>query len=306
MEAYDLLAEGLERQGKPEKAQQVLKKAIEHSPNALLRQKHLAELAGSNQDIETAAEAWRQTVSLGTHSIHDNSKHYLTLSQTLCDLNEGGNNKGSAYAQEALSVLRQMEERFSNEPAIKVRSHIVQCRLLHCMGYENDANSLLKSLQPEIDNKPGDNASTSLDYAKTLFQLGHTDDAKHFLAQIAEQFSDNPGVLQKIENLLDEPVGYRQKIQARKLNRDGIKAFESGDLKGAVNAFVEALNIVPDHAALNLNLVQILMKEHQADPAKKSIPEQCQSYLDRLSTLPEQHRQYQRYQVLQRKLKGLL
>src|SRR5699024_7328832 len=88
MEAYDLLAEGLERQGKATQAQEVLEKAVEHSPNALLRQRHLAELAGSNQDMDTASEAWRRTLDLGTHSIHDSSQHYLALSQTLSDLGE--------------------------------------------------------------------------------------------------------------------------------------------------------------------------------------------------------------------------
>ena len=102
MEAYDLLAEGLQKQGRSAQAQQVLEKAAEHSPNALLRQKHLAELAGANQDIDTASQAWRQTVSLGTYSIHDNAEHYLSLAQSLSDLSEGDlDEEGAARSSEA-------------------------------------------------------------------------------------------------------------------------------------------------------------------------------------------------------------
>jgi len=307
MEAYDLLAEGLEQQGKPTQAQDILEKAIKHSPNALLRQRHLAELAGSNQDMDVASGAWRRTVALSTHSIHDSSKHYLALSQTLSDLSEGEpGEESTAYAEEALQTLQRMERRFTEEPDIGIQSRIVQCRILHAQGKKEDTANLLDGIRAELEGKHGDDASISLDYAKTLFRLEHSDDAKRLLAQLAEKYSDHSEILRQIENLLDEPVGFRQKLQARSLNREGIQAFESGDLESAVDAFSKALNIVPDHAALNLNLVQVLMKKYQLDPTKKQLPEQCKSHLDRLSGLPEQHRQYQRYQALQRKLKELL
>ncbi|WP_228289966.1 tetratricopeptide repeat protein [Marinobacter salsuginis] len=149
-------------------------------------------------------------------------------------------------------------------------------------------------------------ARTGLDYAKTLFRLGHESDAKQLLAEMSERFSNDPETLQKIESLLDEPVGFRQKIKARSLNRDGIKAFESGNLQEAAETFSKALEIVPDHAALNLNLVQVLMKEHDNNPTSTELLKRCQSCLDRLSGLPEQHRQHRRYIALKRKLKGLM
>jgi len=122
---------------------------------------------------------------------------------------------------------------------------------------------------------------------------------------MSERFSDNPDILQKIESLLDEPVGFRQKIKARTLNRDGIRSFESGNLQEAAEIFSKALEIVPDHASLNLNLVQVLMKEYGNNP-DSDLLRRCQSCLARLTGLPEQHRQHRRYIALQRKLKGLM
>lgn len=306
MEAYDLLAESLQRQGKVTQAQTVLEQASEHSPNALVRQKHLAELAEANQDLETAAKAWRRTVALGTYSIHDSADHYLALGQSLADLSEGDDEpSGAERASEAMAVLNTMEKRFSSQADIGLRSRIVQCRVHAGQGDQPAAENLLNTIRADIDDATLE-ATTCLDYAKTLFRLGHSQEAKTVLARLAERCAHDAEVLQRIESLLDEPVGFRQKLQARALNRDGIKAFEAGDLTAAADAFARALAVVPDHAALNLNLVQVLMKEYETASTNQDLLRQCEECLDRLQELPEQHRQHRRYTALRRKLEGLM
>ena len=306
MEAYDLLAEALEKQGRPPQAQQILEKAAEHSPNALLRHKHLAVLASSNQDMPTASKAWRQTVSLGTYSIHDNSEHYLALGQSLSDLSEGdSSNEGTAHADEALTILRRMEKRFAGQENIKLRSRIVQSRVHAGQDRMNEAQNALDSVADELDPDlmPPE---ACLDYAKTLFRLGREADAKGLLNALALRCSDNPPLLQKIESLLDEPVGFRQKLQARSLNREGIKAFEAGNLEEAVTTFNRALDIVPSHASLNLNLVQVLMKQYQGTAGDRELLKRCEKCLEKLADLPEQHRQHRRLISLRKKLEGMM
>jgi tetratricopeptide (TPR) repeat protein len=306
MEAYDLLAEALEKQGRPTQAQQILEKAAEHSPNALLRHKHLAVLASSNQDMPTASKAWRQTVSLGTYSIHDNSEHYLALGQSLSDLSEGdSSNEGTAHADEALTILRRMEKRFAGQENIKLRSRIVQSRVHAGQDRMNEAQNALDSVADELDPDlmPPE---ACLDYAKTLFRLGREADAKGLLNALALRCSDNPPLLQKIESLLDEPVGFRQKLQARSLNREGIKAFEAGNLEEAVTTFNRALDIVPSHASLNLNLVQVLMKQYQGTAGDRELLKRCEKCLEKLADLPEQHRQHRRLISLRKKLEGMM
>ncbi len=306
MEAYDLLAEGLQRQGKLVDAQHTLEQAAMHSPNALLRQRHLAQLAEANQDLEAACEAWRKTVTLGTHSIHDSADHYLALAQSLTDLSEGdAEDAGAERADEALNLLKQMGKRFPEQPELDLRSRLIQCRVLAGRGKVTDANRLLDQIREEIGGGQSLTADTALDYGKTLFRLGHTGEAKTLQAELAERFASDNEVLNRIEALLDEPVGFRQKLQARTLNRDGIKAFESGDLSAAVEAFSQALEIVPDHAALNLNLVQVLMKQRHSEADSSALLDRCRRCLDRLAGLPEQHRQHRRYLALRRKLEEL-
>jgi tetratricopeptide (TPR) repeat protein len=305
MEAYDLLAQALEAMGRPTQAQQILEKATEHSPHALLRQKHLASLAATNQDMEKAAEAWRSMVELGTWSIHDSPEHYLALGQSLSDLSEGDLSKeGAQRSDEALRVLKRMEKRFPDQEAVTVRSRIVQSRIHAGQGRPGEAEKLIEAAEVEIDPETID-ADTGVDFAKTLFRLGREDQANELLGVLARRFGEEPETLQKIENLLDEPVGFRQKLQARSFNREGIKAFEDGELDKAARAFREALEIVPSHAALNLNLIQVLLKQHQAEPDNNELIGQCRKHLAQLSHLPAQHRQYRRYTAIKNKLEGM-
>ena len=306
MEAYDLLADGLRQQGKLSEAQRVLEQATVQSPNALLRQKQLAEVAEANHDIETAADSWRRTVSLGIHSIHDSADHYLALGQSLSDLSEDDDSTQSAeHATEAIAILGTMEKRFADQPTVGLRSRIVQCRVLFGQGQHREAGALQSSLKADFDRNPPVDPDTSLDYAKTLFRIGSDAEARDLLARLAEQHSGESDLLQRIEALLDEPVGFRQKLKARKLTRSGIEAFEAGDLAAAAAAFTEALAVVPNHSSVNLNLVQVLLKMYEVDPTNRQLLEQCRARLEHLKGLPEQHRQYRRYMALSQKLEGL-
>ncbi|HKK57627.1 tetratricopeptide repeat protein [Marinobacter sp.] len=306
MEAYDLLAETLEKKGEPVRAQKVLEKAAMLSPNALLRQKQLARLAVSNQDLSTASEAWRKTIELGLHSIHDSSRHYLALGQSLSDLGEEDiASDDCGRADEAIATLKRMEQRFPDEDNIRVRSRVVQSRVLAGQGDQAEANKVLESVGDELSNNDTIDPELGIDYAKTLFRLGRDNDANELLGVLFQRCADNPPLLHKIESLLDEPVGFQQKLKARALNRDGIKAFETDSSDDAIRIFNEALLIVPNHAALNLNLCQVLMKKNQSS-GDSTLLRQAEEHLDRLKNLPEQHRQYRRLVSLRKKLQGMM
>lgn len=306
MEAYDLLAEALEKKGKPVEAQKILEKAADLSPNALLRHKQLASMATSNQDLPTASDAWRRTVSLGTHSIHDSPDHYLALGHSLSDLSEGDTSSdGHARADEALTTLRRMERRFPEADRVRVRSRVVQSRVHAGQGNHREATEALQSVADELSDASTIEPELGIDYAKTLFRLGRDKEAIDLLGSLSERCANNPPLMQKIENLLDEPVGFQQKLKARALNRDGITAFENNSLDDAIRIFNEALEIVPNHAALNLNLAQVLIKQYQ-DSKDTTLLSRAQKHIDRLQSLPEQHRQYRRMVSLRTKLQGMM
>ncbi|MFE8073075.1 response regulator [Marinobacteraceae bacterium S3BR75-40.1] len=303
VEAYDLLAKALKLKGRGKKAQDVLGEAVRLSPRGLLRQQQYAEVATSNQDLETAAKAWRNTVKLADHSVHESSEQYLNLGRCLCDLSEGDTSSGGKQlASEAINTLSQMERKFKDDAKAKVMGGLVESRVHAGQGRTADSRKLLERLKSDIDLESVD-ANTGLELAKTLYAVGDEGEAQSVLGKLAERFEDNQDVVDQVEALMDEPVGFQKKLRARSLNREAIKAFEEGNLDEAAKYFSEALEMVPRHPALNLNLVQVLLKQGKPDTATLK---QCKSRLDQIAHLPPQHRQYKRYAHLLGKVEKML
>jgi tetratricopeptide (TPR) repeat protein len=316
MEAYDLLAESLATTGNPIQAQQILEAAVKHSPQALLRQKQLAVQAEKNADIESAVKAWRKTVSLSQHSIHDSPDHYLALCSALADLSESADSaleKSSssqitaAQIKEANTTLTAMEKRFKNDAELSVRSRIIQCRLLAAEGRLAESQTLLDTVRQELTPVPPTiSADTEIEYAKALFLLDSKEEAKTRLAQVAHRYRSDADIQRKVESLLDEPVGFRQKLQARSLNHDAIDDFQNNRIDEAIEGFAAALEIVPDQIALNLNLIQVILKRHKSLTQEPEMAVLCRSSLERLSDLPENHSQFERYIALKKRVEALL
>ena len=65
---------------------------------------------------------------------------------------------------------------------------------------------------------------------------------------------------------------------------------------------------MPNHAALNLNLVQIRMKQLQdgdRSVVRQHALAQCHRCFQALENLPPQHRQYRRYLAMKRKMESM-
>ncbi|AFP30345.1 response regulator [Marinobacter sp. BSs20148] len=316
MEAYDLLAEGLATMGNPVQSQQILEAAVQHSPNALLRQKKLALQAEMNADMESAVKAWRRTVSLSQHSIHESPDHYLALSSALADLSESADSNldkssspqvTAAQIKEANTTLAAMEKRFTNDANLSVRSRILQCRLLAAEGCLADSQALLDKVRQELTPVPPTiSADTEIEYAKALFLLNSKEEAKNRLAQLAHRYRSDADIQRKVESLLDEPVGFRQKLQARSLNHEAIDDFQNNRIDEAIGGFSAALKIVPDQIALNLNLIQVILKRHKSLEQEPEMAVLCRSALERLSSLQENHSQFERYSALKERVEALL
>ncbi|XOZ34780.1 response regulator [Halomonadaceae bacterium KBTZ08] len=307
IEAYDALADALQRKGNNHRAQEVVQKALDISPLAILRQKQLADIAASNEDMETAADAWRSTVKLSDNSIHDDPENYLGLGRTLSELSDGDtSSEGKALADEALNTLKNMGRRFKDDETAKTQQQLVTARIHAGQGRMNESRKTLESIGDQLDPALM-TPEQALDYARALYTQQDNAAAQKVLSQLAERCSDDPETMKAIEELMDEPVSFHKKNQARGLNKQGIKAFEKGELGPAADAFKQALELVPQHPALNLNLVQVLLKhaEQEGRASDPSTLKRCEQCLEQLSHLPPQHKQYKRYQFLVNKIANL-
>ncbi len=304
VEAYDGLASVYQKMGKLGDAQAQLKLAVSRSPLSILRQEKLGDVSLLTQDLESAAQAFKSTVKLGEFSCHASPEHYLKCGDTLSDLCEVGQpEKKHGYAQDAISVLQQCAKRYNSDRPVKTRALLVESRVYQSTGETSLRDLSMTRAQKMLGDAPLE-ARTGLDLAKTLYRMKNPQEAEKVLMQLAERYESDKVVMSRIESLLEEPLDLANKMQARNLTREGIQAFEEGQLKKAAECFERALDIVPRHPALNLNLVQVLLKLMSETGVDHGLLARCEARLDAVAYLPAQHRQYPRYQHLVKTVKS--
>jgi len=305
IEAYDWLAEAQLKKGSVREAQSTLKKAVDISPFAILRQKKLAEVCNKNKDVEAASDAYRHTVKLGHNSVHESPDNYLSLGRCLSELSEGDTSeKGKKRAKEAVHTLERVGKKFKDDQAVQVSSMLIQSRVHQGQGDEKKAKSILQKAESSMDIAEA-SAETKLDFARTLYTMGEESQAEQLLSDLAEESGGDKSIMARIEDLLDEPVSLQKKVKARKLNKQGIGAFEKGELAKAIEVFENALESTPKHPGLNLNMVQVMLKQIAEQGGNPELKRRCEKCLSNVKHIPEQHRQYKRYAHLVKKVKSL-
>jgi len=305
IEAYDWLAEAQLKKGSTLEAQQTLKKAVQISPFAIIRQKKLAEVCTKNKDVESASDAFRHTVKLGHNSVHESPDSYLNLGRCLSELSEGDKTDlGKKRAKEAVHTLERVGKKFKDDQSVQVNSMLIQSRVHQGQGDESKAKTILKKVESTMDLDEAD-ASMKLEFAKTLYTMGEVSQAEQLLSDLAQESDGDAALMASIEDLLDEPVSLQKKVQARKLNKQGIGAFEKGELGKAIEVFENALVSTPKHPALNLNMVQVMLKQIAGQGGNPELKRRCEHCLANVKHIPKQHRHYKRYAHLVKKVQAL-
>jgi len=297
IEAYDSLSHSYWKLGQKSAAQKTLQSAADLSPRIIPRQEKLGSICLNNQDLEAASNAFRQAVQYAENSVHEKADHYLNLGRCLSDLSEGDTSEnGKIRASEAVKVLDTASNKFSNNEEASLSATLIAARVLSGQGNQSDADNKLHQAECMIEEE-SISASVGLELAKTLYSMQQPERAEALLLSLSKRFSDNQAIISKIEALLDEPEGIEARKQAKELNKSGISLFEQGKLSEAIESFYQARSFTPKHAALNLNIVQVLTKQYKQNPDKKLLIE-AQASLEKIKHIPKQHKQFKRLKHL--------
>jgi CheY-like chemotaxis protein/Tfp pilus assembly protein PilF len=304
VEAYDGLTSCYEALNQHTKAQTALETAVEMSPRKVLRHEKLGQICQKNQDISGAANSFRKAIRYGEHSIHEKADNYLNLGRCLSEQSEGDlSSEGKALANEAMTVLDELTHKFSIDENACLNATLIEARVLKGQDNQEAAKNKLHQAECMIEEE-NLSADVGLEFSKTLYSLGETDRAEHILIKLAEDYCDEPEIMSQIESQLDEPESLLNKKQAKKLNKTGIEYFEKGNLNEAAEAFKEALQHTPRHAALNLNLAQVAIKLYKDNLESHTLALANES-ISRIKNLPEQHNQFKRLKYLEKQLSKL-
>jgi tetratricopeptide (TPR) repeat protein len=305
LEAYDGLAECYLKLKQTRRAQDILQQAVTLSPRLIPRQEKLGSLSRLNQDIVTATDAYRAAIRFGEHSIHDKPDIYLNLGRCLADWSEGDlTSEGKNRAAEAINVLEKSILKFPLNEDACLNASLIEARVFSGQLEKEMAEKKLHYAESTLE-EDSLSAEVGLEFAKTLFAMNQAERAEKLLIELAEKFAHDSAVISQIESLLDEPESLLARKQAKELNRKGISLFEQGQLDAAIEAIDSALTFTPRHAALNLNLIQVLLKKYE-NTSDKQLLIKAQSRLKIIEHIPEQHNQFKRMKFLTKTINALV
>ncbi|MBU2967903.1 response regulator [Pseudoalteromonas sp. C2R02] len=277
--AYDLLGETYCNLGDYEQAFNLLKTAIEISPNSLIRQRQLGYLALRYLEIETAYSAFKKVLLLGRSSIKILPDDFINTLQVICMVQLGSFGALSRRApKEYNAVYRTITKNYPNNIQLKTAVELHQL--------------LLKYLLDKSDS----NLTGIINLLQNL--SSHPDKLKPFLiseiAFIEKHIENN-----EIKNIIEQTIGIEQSElftqenakKSQNYNKQGMLKFKQKDYVTAMNAFKTALLNAPSNANVALNLLQCLYKLALSDNkqhVESAILTLCAQSLENLE--PSDHR----------------
>ncbi len=307
MQAYDALAENCKKLGDDDQLQTVLHRAVEISPMSLVRQLHLAQIAVDNNDLITAANAWRRAVRLGQFSCRDKLENHLNFARTAAALFNEDVQLAQDLSRDALRVLSEIPQRFEMTSEVEAQALLVESQVLAWQGQKSKAEEILREVESTVgEEQAGLSIDTQLDQVVALKALKKDIPAKKRLDDIIERYREDEKALVKIDRLLEEPLSEHNRQRVAKLNRGGIGLYEQGRYKDAIDAFKQAKRLFPNHLGVHLNLVQALLGEMEEFGRDEGYMDLCLATLKKVGCrVTNGHAQYKRYLQLQDKVKNL-
>ena len=294
VEAYDWLAKVQEAQGDYEEAQLNLKKAIEISPKAILRQKNLGRVAYKNNDLETAESSYKHAVKLGKTSCFKDPSDYTGLSKVYLD-------KGSP--DDALKLVGDVKKEFENDNNANFQTAVMEGMIHQKQGNEElanqaieKANGLFSHLQDSVPTE------SVMDLAKTCFASGNDDVGEELAKYIVRNHHEDDAVLAQTQALFDEfdkadagqDLIKSTKQEVIDINNRGVKLTKEGKLEDAIDFFEKAAVGMPENKTVNLNAAQSLIMFMQKEGKKDSLLRKTGKYLERVNKIDPSDEKYQK------------
>lgn len=233
LEAHDLLASVLRNMGALEAAAQSLERAARLSPNSVVRQKNLGDIALRLGQLDSAERAFRKSLTLGEHSILKTPDAYLGLAKT-CG--------AKADPLEALRVLGNLGKAFDNE-TVKLQALAVEGVVHHQSGNADRARQIAVELDARMKGAASvlDNQS-SLEVARLFFATGEKDRAVAVLQEQVKNSPDNASLIEEVKGIFADAQMAEQGAALVEVSRqEGMELMNRGVLMARDGRYEEAI-----------------------------------------------------------------
>ncbi|MHB1676923.1 MAG: response regulator [Sulfuriferula sp.] len=261
LEAYDTLAKTHEGQGNLQLAQEALEKAVAVSPQSLLRQSSMGEMAYRNGDLAKAAKAFGTVVDKGKYSFFRNHKDFINLSRVLLD---------DGKHDIALNTIAEARKNFDNTPELDLASSVMESLIYHAASEPGQSEqALVRALAVKAEHGLSLSDSVAIDLAKGCFLNGQESEARELVKDMISNFYEDEKIQSAVRKMLDG-IGRADESQSLiensineviKLNNEGVMRAKNGDLAGSIDLLVTASQRMPQNVQVALNAAQALIVE---------------------------------------------
>lgn len=305
LEIYDYMADIKTRKGEAEEAQRLLELAAEISPNAILRQSRLAELAETNHNWQRAEAAHKKVIRLGNNSVYDSPENHFNLVRCISSELKHSPDKPKGRIKDAEEILRRAKRKYKDQSNIGLQSEILEAGLYADGGELEKSKQKVEIIQSKVEKLDNRSVELTLDMAKTYKAIGNDEQSLQLLKELAEKHADDPDICLKIDAMSDEPITAHGKRKAVELNQTGKQLFAKKEFNKAIQLFNQALIHYPNNVGLNLNLMLALVQKMNADgPSPKGIL-RAREASEKLSHLEADSPLYDRYKTVNSHLEKL-
>ncbi|WP_307727835.1 tetratricopeptide repeat protein [Massilia sp. Bi118] len=259
MAAYDLLARCHEERGEHALAQKTLEEAVGISPHMVRRLRKLGEVALETGDVAAAEKSFKQVVTRSRYSEFRNPEDHVNLVKALV-------RKGDPLS--AAGVIRDLERSLRGTPELDACIAISNALLQDANGNAAAAVSDLRSAVTAV--RAGSALSPGLKVGLTRSLLEHRmDEEASEVMLTAMNGQDGAVTARQAMNVfvkagrpdLADGMGKQLRAQAQILLGVADEKRNMGDVRGAVQTLLEALNMAPGNLAVMIAVVGGILRQ---------------------------------------------
>lgn len=253
LSAYDFLASVHEAQGQLAAAQQALQRAADLSPHNTVRQRLVGDVAARNKDLMAAEKAYGKVIERNRGSSLRSVDDFANMSRILVE-------RGDVTASRKITA--DMKREMRGDKQAELAALISESLCLDAEGSPEKAAEMVNqalALQTKVSNEAhekGKHASQRLaiDLAHACYATGKPGEAEQLMRQVAAENNEDSHLLDHINDVFAKTgqgdAGKALLDQVGKeiigLNNKGVMAARNGDLEGAVQLLIQAVEQVPN------------------------------------------------------------
>ncbi len=289
LEAHDWLAMSHEKLGELEEAQLAMARSTELSPNSVVRQKNLGELAHKRGDLATAEGAFRKTIKLGQFSVHKSPTAYLGLAK-ICS--ENGNPAA------ALQVLKDVNKEFENAET-SLHAKVVEGMVYSKSGDIANANRISREVAGLVKSEDTQRtANVMLEAAQLFLATGNKEAAENIAQSVVKNNHENAELLAQVNDLYSqagmsekgEELVNKSREEVIAINDRGVILAKEGKLEDAIRLLSDAHNMLPNNKRIMINLANMAVMSMRKDGQRSDMMQIADECLKQVAKLDPQEK----------------